>query len=86
MNRGRHNAVIGGMSDKMTGKLEGFQTEHNGVKAATSFIDVARGACRTIGVSSKIPLRQTFTRETISPHEVKTVDLVRRLQTRAQQL
>jgi hypothetical protein len=32
------------MSDKMTGKVEGFQTEHNRVKTAAAFIDVARGA------------------------------------------
>jgi len=38
------------MSDKMTDEIEGFQTEHNRVKAAAAFIDVARGACGRIGV------------------------------------
>jgi hypothetical protein len=39
------------MSDKVTDKIEGFQTEHR-VKAAAAFIDVARGACGRIGVVS----------------------------------
>jgi hypothetical protein len=38
------------MSAKVRGKVEG-QTEHNGVKSAAAFIDVARGACGTIGVA-----------------------------------
>jgi hypothetical protein len=32
------------MSDKVTDKIKGFQNEHNRVKAAAAFIDVARGA------------------------------------------
>jgi hypothetical protein len=39
------------MSDKVTDKNEGFQTEHNRVKAAATFIDMARGACKRIGVA-----------------------------------
>jgi hypothetical protein len=30
------------MSEKETDKIEGFQTEHNIVKGAAAFIDVAR--------------------------------------------
>jgi hypothetical protein len=40
------------MSDKATDTIGGIQTEHNGVKVATAFIDVARGACERIGVAS----------------------------------
>jgi hypothetical protein len=40
------------MSDNVTDKTEGFQTEHNGLKVAAAFIDVARGACESIGVAS----------------------------------
>jgi len=40
-----------GMSD-VTDKIEGFQTEHNRVKAAAAFIDMARGVYRRIGVAS----------------------------------
>jgi hypothetical protein len=40
------------MPDKMTDEIEGMQTEHNRVKAAAAFIDVARGACGRIGVVS----------------------------------
>jgi hypothetical protein len=43
---------MGGMSDKVTDKIEGFQTEHNRVKLAAAFIAVARGACGWIGVAS----------------------------------
>jgi hypothetical protein len=39
------------MSDKVTVKIKGFQTEHNRVTAAADFIDVARGACERIGVA-----------------------------------
>jgi hypothetical protein len=39
------------MSDKLTDKTEGFQSEYNRVKAAAAFIDVARGACERIGVA-----------------------------------
>jgi len=41
-----------GMTDKVTDKIEGFQTEHNRAKAAAAFIDVARGACGRRGVAS----------------------------------
>jgi hypothetical protein len=40
------------MSDKVTGEIEGIQTEHNRVKAAAASIDVARGACGRIGIAS----------------------------------
>jgi len=43
---------MGGMSNKVTDKNEGFQTEHNRVKPAAAFIAVARGACGKIGVAS----------------------------------
>ena len=41
-----------GMSDKVTDKIEGFQTKHIRVKAAAAFIDVARGARGRIGIAS----------------------------------
>jgi hypothetical protein len=40
------------MSDKVTDKIEGIQTEDNRAKAATAFIDVARGASGRIVVAS----------------------------------
>ena len=41
-----------GLSDKVTDKMVGFQAEGNIVNADVAFIDVARGACRRIGVAS----------------------------------
>ena len=41
-----------GMSDSVTDITKGFQSEHNRVKAAAAFIDVARGACERIEVAS----------------------------------
>jgi len=41
-----------GMSDSVTDRTEGFQSEHNRAKAAAAFIDVARGARERIGVAS----------------------------------
>jgi hypothetical protein len=40
------------MSDNVTDKTGGFQSKHNKVRAASAFIDVARGACERIGVAS----------------------------------
>jgi len=39
------------MSEKVTGKVEVFQTEHNGVKATAAFIDMARGTWTMIVAS-----------------------------------
>ena len=36
------------MSDKVTDKIEGIQTDDNRVKAAAAFIDVTMGACGRI--------------------------------------
>jgi hypothetical protein len=40
------------MSDKVTDKIDGFQNEHNRVKAAAALIDVARGTCGRIGIAN----------------------------------
>jgi hypothetical protein len=40
------------MSGKATDTIGGIQTEHNGVKAAAALIDVARGECEKMGVTS----------------------------------
>jgi len=40
------------MSDSVTDRTKGFQNEHNRVKEAAAFIDVARGACERIGAAN----------------------------------
>jgi hypothetical protein len=46
--------------NKVTGKIDGIQTEHNGVKTAAASIDVIRGACRKMS-SHLNPIRELST-------------------------